>query len=111
MANKKIKDKNTIDLIVNDYNSGEAPANLARKYGVHPTTIRRYLRDTLKRDLGKISHTTIIKADVKNDLRRVLSSHKVSNIDALISELDKHFIIEKRVDSEDCFQVIHVERK
>lgn len=108
MAYKQI-DEYTIDLIVNEYNSGEAPANLAKKYGVHPTTIRRYLRKSLKRDLGRLSHTTIIADDTKNELRRVLSSFQVKNVDILISELDKHFIIEKRNDdSENYFRVIHL---
>ena len=43
------------------------------------------------------------------ELRRVLSKFNIDNVDILISEIDKHFIIEKRQREEDsAFEIIHL---
>jgi hypothetical protein len=107
LANRKVNTE-TIKEILDRYDSGETPADLATSYGVHPTTIRRYLRDN-GRELSRVTHTTEIDPDVKHELRRVLSKFNVDNIDILISEIDKHFIIEKRQGEEDdAFEIIHL---
>ncbi len=107
LANKKVNN-DTIEEILKRFDSGETPADLATSYGVHPSTIRRYLRQN-GRQLSRISHTTEIDQDIKMELRRVLSKFNVDNVDILISEIDKHFIIEKRQREEDsAFEIIHL---
>lgn len=107
MANRKVNTE-TIKEILDRYDSGETPADLATSYGVHPTTIRRYLRNN-GRELSRVTHTTEIDPDVKQELRRVLSKFNVNNTDILISEIDKHFIIEKRQgEKDDAFEIIHL---
>ena len=107
LAKRKVNN-DTIEEILKRFDSGETPADLATSYGVHPTTIRRYLRQN-GRQLSRVSHTTEIDPDIKLELRRVLSKFNVDNIDILISEIDKHFIIEKRQGEEDdAFQIIHL---
>lgn len=104
---KKIN-KNRIEEILKKYDSGETPADLATEYGVHPTTIRRYLRNS-GRNLSRVSHKTKIDPEIKNELRRVLKDHDIKNIDILISDLDKHFILEKRQGERDsAFEIIHL---
>lgn len=107
LANKKVNN-DTIEEILKRFDSGETPADLATSYGVHPSTIRRYLRQN-GRQLSRVSHTTEIDPETKLELRRVLSKFNVDNVDILISEIDKHFIIEKRQEEEDdAFQIIHL---
>lgn len=107
LANRKVNTE-TIKEILDRYDSGETPADLATSYGVHPTTIRRYLRNN-GRELSRVTHTTEIDPDVKQELRRVLSKFNVNNTDILISEIDKHFIIEKRQgEKDDAFEIIHL---
>ena len=94
--------------MLEEYDSGETPTNLAIKYGVHPTTIRRYLRDN-NRKLGRVSHTIAMDTKVKVELRKVLSQLNINDIDIVISELDKNFLIEQRTDTYDeDFKVIHL---
>lgn len=112
MAHKQFNSE-VIDIIIDEYDKGETPANLALKYGVHPTTIRRYLREHNRR-LGRLSHTTIIETDVKVELRKVLTQFNVKNLDIVISELDKHFYIERREingSEDDDFKVIHLNKR
>lgn len=107
LANKKVN-SDTIQEILKRFDGGETPADLATVYGVHPTTIRRYLRQN-GRQLSRVSHTTKIDTDIKLELRRVLSKFNVDNVDILISEIDKHFIIEKRQGEEDsAFEIVHL---
>ena len=107
LANKKVN-SDTIEEILKRFDSGETPADLATSYGVHPSTIRRYLRQN-GRQLSRVSHTTEIDQDIKIELRRVLSKFNVDNVDILISEIDKHFIIEKRQwEKDDAFEIIHL---
>lgn len=107
MADKKFNSE-TINEIIIKYDSGENPADLAMTYGVHPTTIRRYLRQQ-GRKLSRISHQTDIEPAVKQELRRVLAQFNVDNIDILISEIDKHFIVESRQgENDDAFEIIHI---
>lgn len=107
LAKRKVNN-DTIEEILRRFDSGETPADLATLYGVHPSTIRRYLRQN-GRQLSRVSHTTEIDQDIKIELRRVLSKFNVDNVDILISEIDKHFIIEKRQEEEDdAFQIIHL---
>ena len=107
LAKRKVN-SDTIEEILKRFDSGETPADLATLYGVHPTTIRRYLRQN-GRQLSRVSHTTEIDQDIKIELRRVLSKFNVDNVDILISEIDNHFIIEKRQgEKDDAFEIIHL---
>lgn len=108
LAGRKINTK-AIEDILNRYDNGESPANLANSYGVHPTTIRRYLRSN-NRTLLRESHITEIEPNVKFELRRILSKFNVKNTDILISELDKHFLIDLRPKEDDnAFEIIHID--
>jgi chemotaxis receptor (MCP) glutamine deamidase CheD len=97
-----------IHILLDEYDRGESPASLAIKYGVHPTTIRRYLRNN-NRKLGRVTHATLIDTDVKVEMRKVLSKFNIKNLDIVISELDKNFLIEKRMNTEDDdFKIINL---
>ena len=107
MANKKVN-RSSIEEILVRYDNGETPADLATSFGVHPTTVRRYLRQS-GRELSRITHTTEIDNEVKLELRKILSKFKIDNIDIVISELDKYFNIEKKEDKiDEAFNIIHV---
>lgn len=107
LANKKVNN-NTIQEILNRFDSGETPADLATSYGVHPTTIRRYLRNN-GRELSRVSHSTEIELEVKVSLKRLLAKFNVTDIDAIINEIDRQFIIEMRQgEDDDAFHIIHL---
>lgn len=108
LAVKKMNTK-TIEDILSRYDNGESPANLANSYGVHSATIRRYLRSN-GRTLLRESHITEIELNVKFELRRILSKFNIENTDILISELDKHFLIDLRPEEgDDAFEIIHID--
>lgn len=108
LAKKKLSNKIVKELLER-YDNGETPADLAISYGVHATTIRRYLRKN-GRKLLKISHPTEISYPVKLELRKILIKYNVNNIEDIISELDKKFIIElKKEDKDDAFNIIFLE--
>lgn len=101
MATKRPKlNKDSKELVLKEYDKGVSPANLAEKWGVHPTTIRRWIRES-GRNTNRFSHTTELDKDVKVQLRNVLSKFDINNLDLVISELDKNFLIEPRQDLED----------
>lgn len=107
LAKRKVNNE-TLKEILDRFDNGETPADLASSYGVHPTTIRRYLRLN-GRKLSRVSHTSEIDLEVKQELRKVLSKFNIDNVDILISELDKRFIIDKREkDEDDAFEIIHL---
>jgi uncharacterized protein YjcR len=97
LANKPIIDK---EEILKQYDKGETPVNLATKWGVHPTTIRRWIRSS-GRSKAKFSHTTNLDKESKVQLRNILLKYNVKDLDSVISELDTHFIIETRKTEED----------
>ena len=108
LAKKKLNNKIVKELLER-YDNGETPADLAISYGVHATTIRRYLRKN-GRKLLRISHPTEISYPVKWELRKILIKYNVNNIEDIISELDKKFIIElKKEDKDDAFNIIFLE--
>lgn len=98
--------KETLEELLKRFDCGESVVDLATSLGLHPTTIRRYLRKS-GRKLARASHTNLLGNNVKLKLRKVLTEQGVGNIDILISELDKNFIIENRQeDEEEVFKVI-----
>lgn len=108
MAKKKLSNKIVKELLER-YDNGETPADLAISYGVHATTIRRYLRKN-GRKLSRISHPIEISYPIKLELRKILIKYNVDNIEDIISELDKKFIIElKKEDKDDAFNIIFLE--
>ena len=92
MATKLKLDK---DIVLKEYDNGESPANLALKWGVHPTTIRRWVRESGRAN-NKLSHSNQLSMEVKVQLRKILVNTNKDNIDTIISELDKNFLIELR---------------
>lgn len=92
--------------ILEEYDSGVTPANLAVKHGVHATTIRRWVRDSRKTNYT-FSHTVNMDKDVKTQLRSILSKINSNNLDTTISKLDQTFVIEPRQSEDDVdFPVI-----
>jgi hypothetical protein len=106
LANKKLK-SDEIQQLLQGYDSGVAPADLALKLGVHPTTILRYLRSN-GRKTSRIAHTTLISTKAKVALRRLLVKYKIQDIDLLISDLDENFIIKSREKKSEDFKIIQV---
>lgn len=105
MATKKC-DNDKISQLLAEYDSGCLVVDLATKYGVHQATIRRYLRSN-GRELGKLSHTSLMDSSVKLELKKVLA--KGLKLDDLISELDRLFVIDKRqLDEDNDFKIYHL---
>jgi transposase-like protein len=108
LANKPKLNDDFLKEIVKEYDSGVTPADLAKKWGVHPTTIRRWLRSS-GRELSRLSHSMELDREVKMQLRNILSKFNVKKADILISELDKHFLIEPRQEEHDSdFPIINL---
>lgn len=102
MANKKCNTNNIHEMLAL-YDSGVAVSNLARIYGVHEATIRRYLKSN-NRELSKLSHVTFMDYKTKLELQKVLLNQ--SDISNIICELDKRFIIQlKETDEDEDFKV------
>ena len=106
MALKKLDDTQ-LDTILTQFNNGESPSNLAEKYGVHPTTVRRYLRER-GRDPLRMSHQILIDTQTKLQLRKLIQGFTHVSPDLLISELDKHFLIKLRDSEDKDFPIINV---
>lgn len=100
MAERKLKN-NSIEELLIEFDNGKTPANLAVKYGVHPSTLRRYLRVN-GRKLGKIAHSSNLDSETKIELKRILVKYNVKNLDSLISELDESFNLEIKESTEDA---------
>lgn len=103
MAKPKLN-SDQIAEIVSAYNEGfgETPASLSVKYGVSALTVRRALNATVgirRRE----SHRVRIQDKDRLALRKVLLGLKLSNIDVVIQELDKHFELKARVEEDDFF--------
>lgn len=93
---------NQIKALIKEYDNGfgATPSDLSAKYNVHPSTIRRYLREAGE-TLRKSSHKVLISDSDKFLLRKILVNNKVKNPDKLISELDSKFIFSRREDKEE----------
>lgn len=105
MAKSKINQE-AIENLLEEFDMGETPANLAKIYNVSASTISRYLKKNGRKVEVREAHRVLISDKVKSKLRRILSGHGISNPDILISELDKHFLIEER-EHED-YEIIYV---
>jgi transposase-like protein len=106
LAKKKLDKREA--KILKEYDSGNVtPADLAEKYGVHSTTMRRFLREH-GRKLGRIAHSELLSSQVKTKLKRVLVDHNIKNVDALVSALDENFIIELREQVDSSFEIIQL---
>lgn len=78
------------------FDSGESPANLAKIFNVSASTISRHLHNNNRVVVTREAHRVLISDKVKSKLRRILSGHGVDRPDFLISELDKNFRIDER---------------
>lgn len=106
---KKTLSEEQINQLIKEYDEGfgETPANLSKKWGVHQTTIRRYLRERglLER---RQAHRVLLGDKEKVLLRKILLDYRVSNPDKLIMELDRHFELKKRELEDEDFIIIQV---
>lgn len=108
MANKKLTEEQIEELIKEyDEGFGESPANLSKKWGVHPTTVRRYLRENGKSS-PRQSHRVLLGEREKVLMRKILVNFRVNNLDKLISELDKYFEFTEREREDEDFIIIEV---
>lgn len=100
---RKLSDSQ-IEQLIKEYDGGfgATPSDLSAKYNVHPSTIRRYLRQAGKK-LRKSSHRVLLKESDKFLLRKILVNNRVKNPDKLISELDANFVFSKREEKESEF--------
>lgn len=106
MARRKL-DEEQVRNILTEYDFGYSPSSLAEKYGVHYTTIRRYLRES-GRETGRIAHHVLLSPKEKLLMRKIMSGFGIPNPDFLISELDKHFTFQIREDGDGEFELIHI---
>lgn len=109
LAVKKLS-KKQIEELLKEYDEGFGlpPTDLSKKWGVHPTTIRRYIREN-KSTPSVCSHFVRTKTSDKVLLRKILVENRVKNVDKLISELDKHFTIQRReIEEDEDFPIIEV---
>lgn len=98
MANKKFSE-DELSMIVKQYNDGMSLDDIASKQGVHPSTIRRYLKEGGV-ELGRMAHSTHLGKREKMELKRILSKFNGNNIDFIVSDIDKRFDISFRPDNE-----------
>ena len=105
MANKKLSDV-SIKTMLLMFDNGKSPADLAKIFKVSASTISRYLKEFGRVVKLRESHRVLIDDTIKTKLRRLLSGYGISCPDILISDLDKHFIIEIREEEET--EVIYV---
>lgn len=107
MARKSLNEQEIQEVIKKyDKGFGTSPANLSKEYGVHPTTIRRYLRQSGESS-SEESHRVLLSERDKTLMRKVLVELRVKNPDKVISELDRRFEFKER-QVEDEFITIHI---
>ena len=105
MAKSKLNQEE-LNCLLEEFDEGETPANLAKIYNVSVSTISRYLKKNNREIKVRESHRVLIGDIVKSKLRRILSGYGIDRPDFLISELDKNFFIEERV--EEKAEIIYV---
>ena len=99
---KKVLSPEQIEQLVKLYNNGygASPANLSKTFGVHPTTIRRYLRQA-----GEVLREPSVQSSLaykdKLLMRNILLNCKVSHPDKVIKELEKEFTFSRKEKDED----------
>jgi transposase len=98
LADRKLNIDDVAKLVA-DFNGGETQANLSKKWGVHPSTIRRYIRQVQPTKV-KPAHRVLISRKDKVTLRRILLDFSIPNPDKLISEIDRHFKLSAREEDE-----------
>lgn len=108
MAKKSLSNEQ-IDEIIKKYDKGfgASPANLSKEYGVHATTIRRYLRESGE-SIRQESHRVLLSDRDKVIMRKILAELRVKNPDKVINELDKHFEFKERKIEDEDFITIHL---
>ena len=100
-------DRSVIQSVVEEYKLGATPSCLAEKWGVHPTTILRWVKKEL--DLKpKISNPSNMDKVSRLELRKLLVNLNLDNVDLIIRELDSNFDIKLKQSKDEDFEVILV---
>ena len=83
------------DEVLMEYRGGMSPEDLALKFKVHPSTIRRYLRESGVK-LGKISTPKGMDEHTKYELKKLLIKLDVplQKVSDILTELDLRFKID-----------------
>lgn len=89
-----------IEEVIREYESGNSPTNLAEKWGVHPTTIRRWIKRAGK-TRQVFSTPNNIDEEAKMTLRKILLKYNIENIDEIIMDITSEFYIEIKEDKQD----------
>lgn len=95
MVRKKL-DSEKLEVFLSLFDSGETPTNLALKFGMSASTVSRYLKKHHRCTEYRTSHHVLINDIVKSKLKRILSERNIADVDLLISDLDREFLIEVR---------------
>lgn len=100
-------DRSVIQSVVEEYKLGATPSSLAEKWGVHPTTILRWIKKEL--DIKpKISNPSNMDKVSRLELRKLLVNLNLDNVDLIIRELDSNFDIKLKQTKDEDFEVILV---
>lgn len=99
--------RSIIQSVVDEYKLGASPQELAEKWGVHPTTILRWIKKEFNIK-PKISNPPNMNKTTKLELKKLLESFNIHNVDSLIQELDSNFSIEYMETKDEDFEVIFV---
>lgn len=104
MAKKVLEMEN----LISDYDRGLSVAILSDKYNVHPSTIRRYLRDAGRKLFRPEKSGTKTPQDVRIRLEIILENYNIECKNELIKELNSNFYMEVKKDEDTIFEQIEI---
>lgn len=99
--------RSIIQSVVEEYKLGASPTSLAEKWGVHPTTILRWVKKELNVK-PKIANPSNMDRVTKLELRKLLENLNIQDVEQVISELDSNFNIKQKETKDEDFEVIFV---
>lgn len=97
--------KSIIQSVVEEYQQGASTVDLATKWGVHPTTILRWIKKEI--DIKpKMAKPSNMDGVTKRELKKLLASLDIKDVDLVLDKLDSNFELRFKDTKDEDFEVI-----